>query len=95
MQARIRFIAAFVAAFVVTGIKPAMAQAPIPNGDPVTLEQAKKIIAAAEQEAAKNNWPAAIVDGKIVGAVGVSGVKSTEDAQIATAGLKALDQPAN
>jgi glc operon protein GlcG len=31
-----------------------------------------------------------IVDGHVVGAVGVSGVKSTEDAQIAKAGIAAL-----
>lgn len=31
-----------------------------------------------------------VVDGKLIGAIGVSGVKSTEDAQIATAGLAAL-----
>jgi glc operon protein GlcG len=31
-----------------------------------------------------------IVDGQVVGAVGVSGVKSTEDAQIAKAGIAAL-----
>lgn len=32
-----------------------------------------------------------VVDGQVVGAVGVSGVKSTEDAQIASAGIAALD----
>jgi glc operon protein GlcG len=31
-----------------------------------------------------------VVDGHVVGAVGVSGVKSTEDAQIAKAGIAAL-----
>jgi glc operon protein GlcG len=31
-----------------------------------------------------------IVDGDVIGAVGVSGVKSSEDAQIAEAGIKAL-----
>lgn len=31
-----------------------------------------------------------VVDGQVVGAVGVSGVKSTEDAQIARAGITAL-----
>ena len=31
-----------------------------------------------------------VVDGHFVGAVGVSGVKSTEDAQIARAGIAAL-----
>ena len=33
-----------------------------------------------------------LVDGQCVGAVGVSGVKSTEDAQIARAGIAVLDQ---
>ena len=140
----------------------AFAQAPIPYGEPISLEQAKKVIAAAEVEAKKNNWPVAIAvvdgsgflvafqrldntqlgsvevalekaktsalfrrptkvfedllvtggsglrvlklpgalpiegglpivkDGKIIGAIGVSGVKSTEDAQVATAGLEVL-----
>jgi uncharacterized protein GlcG (DUF336 family) len=31
-----------------------------------------------------------LVDGHVIGAVGVSGVKSTEDAQIAKAGIAAL-----
>lgn len=31
-----------------------------------------------------------VVDGQVVGAIGVSGVKSTEDAQIAKAGLAAI-----
>lgn len=137
-------------------------QTPIPYGEPISLENAKKIIAAAEVEAKKNNWPVAIAvvdssgylvafqrldntqlgsvevalkkaktsalfrrptkafedvlgmgganvkvvtlpealpiegglpivhNGKIIGAIGVSGVKSTEDAQIATAGLEVL-----
>lgn len=140
----------------------AFAQAPIPYGEPISLENAKKVIAAAEVEAKKNNWPVAIAvvdssgylvafhrldntqlgsvevalkkaktsalfrrptkafedvlgmgganvkvvtlpealpiegglpivhNGKIIGAIGVSGVKSTEDAQIATAGLEVL-----
>ncbi len=33
-----------------------------------------------------------IVDGQVVGAVGVSGVKSDQDAQVAKAGIAALDQ---
>ena len=33
---------------------------------------------------------AIVVDGAVVGAVGVSGVKSSEDAQIAQAGIAAL-----
>src|SRR5947208_1633326 len=32
-------------------------QATPPYGAPISLEQAKKIIAAAEAEAQKNNWP--------------------------------------
>ena len=140
----------------------AWAQAPLPYGEAISLEQAKKVIAAAEVEAKKNNWPVAIavvdgagflvafqrldntqlgsvkvaiekagtsakfrrptkvfedllgmggtnlkvlklpdalpiegglpiiLDGKIIGAIGVSGVKSTEDGQIAAAGLEAL-----
>ena len=153
------------AAAVLTGLtlcvgSSATAQAPIPYGEPISLEQAKKVIAAAEVEAKKNNWPVAIAvvdgsgflvafqrldntqlgsvevalekaktsalfrrptkvfedmlvtggaglkvlklpgalpiegglpimkDGKIIGAIGVSGVKSTEDAQVATAGLE-------
>lgn len=140
----------------------ARAQAPIPYGEPISLEQARKVIAAAEVEAKKNNWPVAIAvvdgagflvafqrldntqlgsvkvaiqkaetsakfrratkvfeetlekgganlkllklpdalpiegglpivhEGKIIGAIGVSGVKSNEDGQIAAAGLEAL-----
>jgi uncharacterized protein GlcG (DUF336 family) len=143
---------------------PASAQqsAPPPAyGMPISLEQAKKIVAGAEAEAKKNNWPVVIVvldsggqlvmlqrldnaqwgsvdiarekarsavalrrptkvfqdlvgqgganlrlltlgysvleggipilvDGKIIGAVGVSGVTSQQDAQIAQAGIDAL-----
>lgn len=140
----------------------AVAQAPMPYGAPISLEQAKKVLAGAEAEARKNNWPVAIAivdgsgflvafarldntqlgsvevalgkattaalfrrptkvfeealadsaanakllrlpgalpiegglpivhDGKIIGAIGVSGVKSTEDAQVAGAGLQAI-----
>ncbi|HEY3099313.1 MAG TPA: heme-binding protein [Methylomirabilota bacterium] len=145
-------------------VVPAGAQAPAPPpayGTPISLEQAKKIVAGAEAEAKKNNWPVVIVvldsggqlvmlqrldnaqwgsvdiarekarsavalrrptkalqdliaqgganlrlltlgysvleggipivmDGKIVGAVGVSGVTSQQDAQIAQAGIDAL-----
>ena len=140
----------------------ASAQAPPPYGPAITLEQAKKIMAGAEAEAKKNNWPVVIaivdsggnlvmltrldnaqwgstevarekahsavafrrptkvfqdliaqgganlrllnlsgasmleggipivVDGKIVGGVGVSGVTSQQDAQIGQAGIDAL-----
>jgi uncharacterized protein GlcG (DUF336 family) len=139
----------------------ASAQAPQPYGAPITNEQAKKVMAGAEAEAKKNNWPVVIVvldsggqlvmlqrldnaqwgsveiakekarsavalrrptkalqdliaqgganlrlltigysvleggipivvDGKIIGAVGVSGVTSQQDAQIAQAGIDAM-----
>jgi glc operon protein GlcG len=140
----------------------AFAQELTPYGDPIKLEQARKLIAAAEAEAVKQKWPEAIaivdgsghlvafakmdntqlgsievalekakcaalfrrstkvfedglakggenfsvlkvpgaipiegglpiiVDGKIIGAIGVSGVKPNEDGQVAKAGLDAL-----
>jgi glc operon protein GlcG len=148
-------------------VVPVDAQAPAPPppyGMPISLEQAKKIMAGAEAEAKKNNWNVVIsivdsggqivavqrldgtqfgsvevarekaysavafrrptkafqdavgqggenlrilrlsgaspleggipivVDGKIVGAVGVSGVTSQQDAQIARAGIEALSK---
>ena len=140
---------------------PVLAQGPPPYGAPISLEQAKKVMAGAEAEAKKNNWPVVIVildsggqlvmlqrldnaqwgsvdvakekarsavalrrptkvlqdliaqgganlrllnigfsvleggipivvDGKIIGGIGVSGVTSPQDAQIAQAGLDAL-----
>lgn len=142
---------------------PARAQTmPPPYGPPIGIENARKVMAGAEAEAAKNNWPVVIViidsgghmvmlhrrddvqlssieisqgkaktalmfkrpskvlddaissggpglrflalrdivplegglpiiiDNKIVGAIGVSGVLSAQDAQIARAGLDAL-----
>ena len=148
-----------------TGAQPPGAPAPpptMPYGAPITLEQAKKVMAGAEAEATKNNWNVVItildsggnlvmthrmdgaqfgsievarekaytsvafrrpskvfedgvaqggvnlrilrlsgaapfegglpiiVDGKIIGAVGVSGVTSQQDGQIARAGADAL-----
>lgn len=133
-----------------------------PYGPPLTLEQAKKMMVAAESLAKKNNWPVAIVivdsaadivlmqkldntqhsageiatgkaltavnfrrptkvfqdgiaaggeglrflkvpgvtpleggfpvivDGKIIGGIGTSGVLSSQDTQVSTAGLEAL-----
>lgn len=137
------------------------AQEPIPYGMPISIEQAKKVMLAAEQEALKQKWPVAIsivdgsgflvmfqrlnntqlgsvevsiekaktaalfrratkvfedrlviggadlkvlklpglpieggipivVEGKVIGGIGVSGVQSSQDAQIAAAGMKAL-----
>jgi glc operon protein GlcG len=140
----------------------AHAQEPMPYGPAITLEQAKEVVAGAEGEAQRNNWPVVIaivdtggnlvmlqrldnaqfgslevarqkawsaaafrrptkafeegiagggaglrilalegatpleggipiaVDGLIVGAIGVSGVTSQQDAQIAQAGIDSL-----
>lgn len=140
----------------------APAQDLVPYGNSINLEQARKILAAAEAEAKKQNWPVAIAivdgsghlvafqkldntqlgsievalekaktsalfrrptkafedglaqggvnlrilklpnglpiegglpiiqDGKVIGAIGVSGVKAPEDAQVAAAGLAGL-----
>ncbi|MFC5459015.1 heme-binding protein [Massilia niabensis] len=47
-------------------------------------------LSAPELEGMLEGGVPVIVDGHVVGAVGVSGVKSTEDAQIAKAGIAAL-----
>jgi uncharacterized protein GlcG (DUF336 family) len=159
MSIRTRFILAGGALALAAGL----AQAQVPQYGPnVTLEQAKKAVAAAEAEARKNNWPVAIavvdtagmlvsyqkidgtqngsvmiaqdkavsaamlrrptkviqdavagggagvrflglryaspvegglpimVDGKIVGAIGVSGVTSDQDGMVAKAGADSL-----
>jgi glc operon protein GlcG len=148
------------AAHAQTAAVPAAPVAPAPYGAPITLEAAKKAMAAAEAEARKNNWNVVIaivdsasqivllqrldntqyasidiakgkattsvnfrrpskaledavagggagllrvdglmpleggipiiIDGKIIGGIGVSGVTSAQDAQIARAGADAL-----
>jgi glc operon protein GlcG len=166
---RIQRLLSLVVGIVVLTAIPASAQAPvappppqIPYGAPLTLEQAKKVLAGAEAEAMKNKWNVVItvldpgghlvamhrldgtqlgsieaarqkaysavlyrrptkvfqdlvaqgganlrllalagaspleggipiiVDGKIVGAIGVSGVTSEQDAQVAKAGADTL-----
>jgi uncharacterized protein GlcG (DUF336 family) len=157
-------IAAATAALLLASV-PAVAQQPAPPpayGPGITFDAAKKVLAAAEAEAKKNNWPVAIaivdsagklvafsrldntqlgsvdiaigkaetannlrrptkalqdgiaqggvnlrllavpgimpleggvpiiVDGKVIGAVGVSGVASNNDADCANAGIAAL-----
>jgi len=150
-----------VSLIVAAGSASAQATAPPAYGMAISLEQAKKVMAGAEAEAKKNQWPVVIVildsggnmvmlqrldnaqwgstdiarekarsavalrrptkalqdligqgganlrlltigysvleggipilaDGKIIGAVGVSGVTSQQDAQIAQAGIDAL-----
>jgi uncharacterized protein GlcG (DUF336 family) len=159
----VKLIALALALLVVFGATVAGAQAPPPYGAPLTLEQAKKAMAAAEAEARKNNWNVVIaildsgghlvmmqrldgapfgsvnvarekahgavafkrptkafqdaiaqggvnlrllnitgdasvleggvpiiVNGMVIGAIGVSGVTSQQDAQIAQAGADAL-----
>ena len=157
-------VALALAAGPATAQQPAgTAQAPPPPyGPPITLEQAKRVMAAAELEAAKNSWQVAIaildsggimvmfhkfdntqlasngasegkantalrfkrpskalddaiaaggaglrllavkditplegglpvtLDGKIIGAIGVSGALSSQDAQVARAGVAAV-----
>lgn len=144
-----------------TLLSTAQAQQPPKYGEPISLEDAKKVMAAAEKEAVKQNWSVSIaivdsagylvmlqrlenshlgsveiaiekakgvalfrrptkvfqetvagggaglrmlrfpaipleggvpiiVDSKLIGAVGVSGVQSHQDAQVAEAGIKAL-----
>jgi glc operon protein GlcG len=165
MKPKIAVVASMLALLVMTnaavGQQPQPAPPIIPYGDPITLEAAKKVMAAAEAEAMKNGWPVAIgivdstshlvmlhkmdntqfasiaiaegkartaldfrrptkvledavagggaglrllaipdawtleggvpilVDDKIIGAIGVSGVMSSQDAQVATAGAEA------
>ena len=111
-----------------------LAQTPPPYGLPITLEQAKKAMVAAEAEARKNNGLVVItivdtggrlvmrqnledslaangsalrllalkdapplqgglpsvVDGKIIGGIGVSGVLAPQDERVAKAGLDTL-----
>jgi uncharacterized protein GlcG (DUF336 family) len=161
---RVKMLVALVLAVtVVLGATAVEAQAPPPPyGAPISLEQAKKAMAAAEAEAKKNNWPVVvaildsggnivmlqrldntqfgsievarskahtavafrrptkvfqdlvgkggenlrllklegasvleggvpiIVEGKVIGAIGVSGVTSQQDAQVAMAGADAV-----
>lgn len=162
-QLRTRFLTfALTVAAMAISVSSASAQEPTPYGAPITLEQALKVVAAAEAEAKANKWPVAISvvdtgghlvafhrldntqlgsievalekaktavlfrratkvfadglaaggenlrvlkvpgaipieggiplvhDGKIIGAVGVSGVKPSEDGQVATAGVAGL-----
>jgi uncharacterized protein GlcG (DUF336 family) len=156
-----KLIAAVASAFLLLTPIGASAQAPPPYGPAISMEAAKKALAAAEAEAKKNNWIVAIaivdssgklvafskfdntqhasvdiaigkavtannlkrptkalqdgiaqgganlrllavpgvmpleggvpivVDGKIIGAIGVSGVMSNQDAEVAIAGANA------
>jgi uncharacterized protein GlcG (DUF336 family) len=161
---KIRIIlCAFVALSTSAFAQPQKSAMPIPYGEPIRLEQAEKVMAAAVQEANKNNWTMAIaivdaggnlvlfkkidntqigsievaigkaktannfkrptkvledaianggvglrilsinsataleggelivVNGKIIGAIGVSGAQSVQDDQVAKAGLSALN----
>lgn len=159
---KLKLVAIAFAAFVLTASASSAQTPPPPYGAPISLDVAKKIMAAAEAEAVKNNWQVVItiidsgghmvmmqkfdntqlasiaasegkaqtslafklpskaledaitaggagtrllalkniapfegglpiiIDGKIVGAIGVSGALSPQDAQIARAGLGAV-----
>jgi uncharacterized protein GlcG (DUF336 family) len=159
---KLKLVAIACAALILTASPSAAQQTPPPYGAPITLDIAKKIMAAADAEAVKNNWQVVItiidsgghmvmmqksdntqlasisasegkaqtslafklpskaledaiaaggpgtrllalkniapfeggfpivIDGKIVGAIGVSGALSAQDAQIARAGLAAV-----
>src|SRR5262245_21681456 len=52
---------AFLAAFPVHAQQPAAPAAPLVYGAPITLDTAKKAVAAAEAEARRNNWNVMIV----------------------------------
>ena len=58
---RFKKFAAVATVAVVMSIPAVAQQATPPYGTPISLEQAKKVISAAEAEAQKNNWPMAIV----------------------------------
>ena len=157
-----RCVSVLVVAVVLLGAMAADAQEPMPYGAAITLEQAKGVMAGAEAEAQRNNWPVVIaivdtggnlvmlqrldnaqfgsvevarqkawsaaafrrptrvfqeaiaggganlrllrlegaspleggiplvVDGQIIGAIGVSGVMSEQDGHIAQAGIDSL-----
>jgi uncharacterized protein GlcG (DUF336 family) len=159
-----RYVSALIVALVPLAALTAAAQEPMPYGPAITLEQAKDVMAGAEAEAQRNNWPVVIaivdtggnvvllqrldnaqfgsvevarqkawsaaafrrptkvfqeaiaggganlrilrlegaspleggipiaVDGQIIGAIGVSGVTSEQDAQIAQAGIDGLTE---
>jgi glc operon protein GlcG len=161
-MAFVRYLSALSVAAVLLGAVTVAAQEPMPYGPTITLQQAKEVVAGAEAEAQRNNWPVVIVivdtggnlvmlqrldnaqfgslevarqkawsaaafrrptkafeeaiagggaglrilslegatpleggipipvDGQIVGAIGVSGVTSQQDAQIAQAGIDSL-----
>lgn len=163
MRRNLLALCLFVALSTPAFAQPQKSAMPIPYGEPIRLEQAEKVMAAAVQEATKNNWTMAIaivdaggnlvlfkkidntqigsievaigkaktannfkrptkvledavanggvglrilsinnvtaleggeliiVDGKIIGAIGVSGALSTQDDQVAKAGLSALN----
>jgi glc operon protein GlcG len=158
------FVSVLIVAVTLLNAVTVDAQEPMPYGPAITLEQAKEVMAGAEAEAQKNNWPVVIaivdtggnlvslqrldnaqfgsvevarqkawsaaafrrptkvfqeavaggganlrilrlegaspleggipvvVDGQIIGAIGVSGVTSEQDAQIAQAGVDSLTE---
>ena len=60
MKSSRKLIAAFALATGFLGASAFAQNAPAPYGSPITIEQAKKAMVAAEAEARKNNWPVVI-----------------------------------
>jgi glc operon protein GlcG len=60
----VRYLSVLSVAVVLLGALTVAAQAPMPYGSAITLEQAKEVVAGAEAEAQRNKWPVviAIVD---------------------------------
>src|SRR6201997_3864506 len=66
MKAQSKTVLASLLAIVIATAAASAQQAPAappttPYGAPISLEAAKKVMAAAEAEATKNNWPMAVV----------------------------------
>src|SRR5262245_28971985 len=55
-----RLVSLVVGTMLLFAAASASAQGPMPYGASITLEQAKKVMAGAEAEAKKNNWPVVI-----------------------------------
>lgn len=61
MQSKLNSIRTLInACLLATSLSVAAQTAPLPYGAPISIEQAKKAMVAAEAEARKNNWPVVI-----------------------------------
>ena len=79
---------------------PVRSPAQLLDAKVLSIDAAKRMVAAAEAEARKNGWNVGLVPvegrvpisagGKVLGGIGVTGVTSQQDAQVAQAGAAAL-----